>query len=157
MKIENKKETYRIWLQKFVATVIFTPLVIVFSFSNFFDEPFLGLERAWLIIIITFLYISVIIYHHLLNPFFIKYSDVGDKIQIRFYPVRAFNQKKNSIIIPRDKFVKFEITRSMFGEKIILYQHFKKGIGKYPPVSISGLNSTDREKLKHSLAGFMKK
>lgn len=157
MKIENKKETYRIWLQKFVATVIFTPLVIVFSFSNFFDEPFLGLQRAWLIIIITFLYLSVIIYHHLLNPYYINYSDKGDKIQIRYYPVRAFNQKKNSIVIPKEKFVKYEVLKSLLGEKLVLFQHFRKGIGKYPPVSLSGLNSSDRKKLMQSLNEFIKK
>ncbi len=157
MKIENKKETYRIWLQKFVATVIFTPLVIVFSFSRFFNEPFLGLERPWLIIIITFLYLSVIVYHHLRNPFYVNYSDKGEKIQIRYYPVRAFNQKKRSIVIPKDKFVRYEIVRSFLGEKLFLFQHFRKGIGKYPAVSLSGLNSSDREKLKNSLDEYIKK
>jgi len=156
MKIINKRETYKIWLQKFIATVIFTPLVIVFSFSNYFDDPFLGLSRAWLILIVTILYLSVIVYHHLLNPYFISYSDQGDNIQIRYYPVRAFNQKKNSIIIPKDKFVKFEIIKSFLGEKIILYQHFRKGTAKYPSISLSGLTKEDSSRLKSSLSRYIR-
>jgi hypothetical protein len=157
MKIENKKETYRIWLQKFVATVIFAPLVIVFSFAKYFNEPFLGLERAWLIIIITFLYLLVIIYHQLLNPYYILYSDNGNKIQLRFYPVRAFNQKKKSFLIPKDKLVKFEIQKRIIGEQIVIYQQFKKGIGKYPPVPLTGLGNEERKKLKASLLRYCRK
>lgn len=157
MKIENRKETYRIWLQKFVATLIFTPLVIVFSFARYFNKPFMGIERAWLIIMITFLYLLVILYHHLLNPYYIFYSDNGEKIQLRFYPVRAFNQKKKSFIIPKDKFYKYEIQKTFLGEKIILYQRFKKGTGKYPAISLSGLSEDDRKKIKASLSRYSKK
>ena len=157
MKIENKKETYRIWLQKFVATVIFTPLVIVFSFANYFDEPFLGMDRAWLIIIVTFLYLVVIVYHHLRNPYFVFYSDHGDKLKLRYYPVRAFNKKKNSIEIPKDRFVKFETEKTFFGEKLILYQKFNKGVGKYPAVSLSGMSPEDRNKIKASLSRYIRR
>lgn len=155
MKIENRKETYRIWLQKFVATVIFAPLVLVFSFANYFDEPFLGLGRAWLILIVTFLYLLLIVYHHILNPYYIFYSDNGDKIQLKFYPVRAFNQKKKSFLIPKDKLVKFETKKKLLGEQIIIFQKFKKGVGKYPPVPLTGLSKEDRNKLKSSLSRYI--
>ncbi|MGC9343826.1 MAG: hypothetical protein ACP5E3_14065 [Bacteroidales bacterium] len=157
MKIANKKETYRIWLQKFVATLIYAPLVLTFSFSKYFNQPFLGLEREWLIIIITVLYLVFIVYHHLLNPYFIFYSDNGDKIQLRYYPVRAFNRKKKSFVIPKDKLVKFESQKTTFGEKIIIYQQFKKGIGKYPAVSLTGLSEEDRKKIKASLLRYSRK
>jgi len=157
MKIQNKKETYRVWLQKFAATLIFTPLVLVFSFANYFDKPFLGLSRYWLIIIITFLYLLVIIYHHLKNPYYIFYSDHGDKITLRYYPVRAFNQKKNSIQIPKDRFVKFSIEKAFIGEKLVLFQQFNKGVGKYPAVSLSALGKTEKKQLIKSLSGYVKK
>lgn len=157
MKLANKKETYRIWLQKFIATVIFAPLVLVFFFSNFFDDPFVGLQRAHLIIIVTLLYLAVIVYHHLLNPYFIFYTDHGDKLVFRYYPIRAFNQKKNSIIIPKDKFAKYRTEKTFLGEKLHLYQQNRKGMAKYPPISLSGLSSKDREDLKSSLNQYLKK
>ncbi|MBE0653380.1 MAG: hypothetical protein IH594_06255 [Bacteroidales bacterium] len=157
MKIENKRGTYRIWLQKFIAAVIFTPLVLVFSFSRYFDKPFIGLERAWLIVLITLLYLVVIVYHHLLNPYYIFFSDHGENLVLKFYPVRAFNQKKNSIQIPKSKFVKFEIEKTTFGERIILYQQNRNGIAKYPPVSLTGLDEKDIKNLKSALARYIKK
>ena len=84
MVIQNKKQTINIWLQKFIATVIFTPLVIVFSFSRFFNEPFLGIERTGWIIGISVLYIAVIVYHHILNPYFVYFNDNGEKLIIRY-------------------------------------------------------------------------
>jgi hypothetical protein len=157
MKLANKKETYRIWLQKFVATLILTPLVLVFSFSNYFDKPFFGLQRAHLIIIVSLLYLIVIAYHHLLNPYFIFYSDHDDKLTFRFYPVRAFNQKKNSIVISKEKFVKYETEKTFLGEKLFLFQLSRKGIARYPSISLSGLNSKDKESLKSSLNQYVKK
>lgn len=157
MKIANKKETYRIWLQKFAATVIFAPLVLVFSFSNYFDDPFIGLQRAHLIIIISVLYLAVIGYHHFLNPYFIFYTDHGDKLVFRYYPIRAFKQKKNSIIIPKEKFLKYRIEKKNSGERIHLYQQNRKGVAKYPSFSLTGLSSQDRENLKRSLDQYLKK
>ncbi len=157
MKLTNKKETYRIWLQKFVATVIYTPLILVFFFSDYFDKPFIGLERPLLIIIVTILYLSVIIYHHLLNPYFLFYSDHGDKLTFRYYPIRAFNQKKQSIVIPKEKFVKYEIEKKFMGEKLYLFQQNRKGVAKYPPVSLSGLGTDDRNRLKGSLNQYLRK
>ncbi|MFW5645562.1 MAG: hypothetical protein ACOCZL_06580 [Bacteroidota bacterium] len=157
MKLANKKETYHIWLQKFIATVIFTPLVLVVAFSKFFNEPFLGLNRALLIIILSLMYLAVIAYHHLLNPYFIFYTDHGDKLQFRYYPIRAFNSKKNSILIPKHKFVSFKTEKTFLGEKLYLYQQNRKGLAKYPPISLSGLSSKDREDLKTSLNQYLKK
>lgn len=157
MKLANKKETYRIWLQKFVATVIFAPLVLVFSFSKFFNEPFIGLERAHLIIIISLLYLAVIAYHHLLNPYFLFYTDHGDKLVFRYYPIRAFKSKKNSIVIPKEKFVNYKVEKTFLGEEIYLYQQGRKGVAKYPAISLTGLSSKDRADLKSSLNQYFKK
>lgn len=152
MKIDNRKNTYRIWLQKFVATVLFTPLIMVFSFSNFFDQPYMGIERVWYILILCLLYFLVFVWHWTIKPYFVSFSDTGDKIVMRYYPVRAFNRKKNSIEIPKKDFVRFEIEKYFPGmERLILYQRFSKGVGKYPAVNLSAVNRKDREKIMQSL------
>ena len=157
MKIENKRETYKIWLQKFVATVIYTPLVLVFSFARYFNQPFYGIERGWLILIVTVIYLSVILYHHLINPYYLYFSDQGDSLVFKYYPIRAFNQKKRTIQVPKNKFVRFEIEKKGLGEQIILYQKDKSGIAKYPPVPLTGLNKNDVASLKKVLSRYQKK
>ena len=157
MQLENKKSTYNIWLQKFAATVILAPLIMVASFADFFNNPFLGFERVFWIVLFCLLYVSVILYHHIRNPYFIFYSDNGDKIVLRYYPVKAFNQKKNSIIIPKSKFVRYEIIGSGPGEKIILYAVFKSGVGKYPQIPLNALPKNDRVRLYKSLNQYVKK
>lgn len=151
MVIQNRRQTINIWLQKFVATVIFTPLVMVFSFSRFFNQPFLGIERPFWIIGISVLYLGVIVYHQILNPYFIYFNDNGVKLIIRFYPVRAFNQKKNAIEIHKNRLVNYKISRKSGKDYLSIFVRFRKEVGKYPSISLSALSSDQKEKIRNSL------
>jgi len=152
MKIENKAATLRIWLQKFVATVIFIPLVIVLSFSRFFDKSYFGMERAHYLIIVCSLYIGLLIYYYLLKPYYVFFSDFGEKIILRYYPVKALNQKKHSIEIPKDQFVKYESRTFFFKkEKIVMYQRYNNKVARFPEVSLSALKKSEIRDIKSSL------
>ncbi len=157
MKFDNKKSTYNIWVQKFITTVILFPLIVLFSFANYFKNPFLGIDRGFWVGFFVLLYTSVILYHRLRNPNYILFSDNGNKITLRYFPAKVFNQKKHSIEIPKSKFVKFEIISGRMFDSLILYQNFKNGVGKYPPISISALPKKDLNRLKRSLSQYIKK
>lgn len=157
MQIDNKKGTYSIWLQKFAITITMFPLIIVSSFSDFFQNPFLGFERVFWIILFCLLYLSVIIYHRIKNPHYVFYSDNGDKLVLRFYPIKAFNQKKSSIIIPKKKFVKYEVLGKGMSEKLIVYGIFKNGIGKYPEIPVNTIPKLDKARIYKSLNQYIKK
>ncbi|HYW94430.1 MAG TPA: hypothetical protein VE870_02455, partial [Bacteroidales bacterium] len=59
--------------------------------------------------------------------------------------------------IPRDQFVKYEVKRFFPGiEKIFLFQRMRKGVARYPGVSLSIVNKADREKLKRALNQYVK-
>jgi hypothetical protein len=157
MVIENRKNTLRVWLVKFVATVIFTPLIMVFSFSIYFNKPVLGFDRIWYIVALCVAYLSVFVYYWLLKPDFVFFNDQGDRIIMRYYTVRAFNKKKYAIEIPKRDFVKFESERFFFGnERLILYQRLRNGLGKFPPVSLSAVKKTDRKRIKEALTRYSK-
>jgi len=157
MQFDNKKGTYRIWLQKFITPIILSPLLLTFTFSHYFDRPFWGFDRIYWIILFCLLWISVILYHRLTKPHFFSYSDRGNKITIRYFPIKPFNQKKHSIEIPKDRFVKFEIVGSGSYRSLILYQNFKKGVGKYPPIPLSLVSKANLKDLKASLSQHVKK
>jgi len=153
MKIDNKKNILQIWLLKLVSTSVFIVLFVIIGYFDFFKNPVLGLERTIYLIALALLYVSLFIYNYRKKPNYIYFSDNGDKIVLRYYDVRIFNNKKNSIEILKQNFYSWETEKFLFGNYEMLYLHgkYKTGIAKYPGVSLSALNHKDKEKLKTAL------
>jgi hypothetical protein len=159
MKLDNRKNVYRIWLGKFLATVILTFLIITIGFTEIFQYPVLGIDKSWYMGFVIAFYICLAGYVFLLRQNYVSYSDNGEKIILRYYPIRILNQKKNSIEIPKQSFSSWEIKKFMFGRCEMLYVSgkFKNGIAKYPGISLSALNAADRNKIKAALSLYVKK
>jgi hypothetical protein len=157
MKFDNRKNTYMIWFRKFLMTTLFLILVVIFGFSNHFKNPVLGLDKSIYLISLGIAYIIMIIISAMLKHDFVFYGDMGDKIIMRFYPIRVLNQKKHSIEIPKNKFARFEIEKFFFGlkERIILYQNTQNGIARYPAISLSAVDKKDRETIKKALSQYI--
>ena len=56
------------------------------------------------------------------------------------------------------QFVKFETEKFFFGieEKLIVYRFYRNKIAKYPPISLSAVNKSDRVKIKNALQKYVK-
>lgn len=159
MKLDNRNNVYKIWFRKFLATIILTTLLITIGFADYFDTPVFGINRGWYLIILVVFYLCLAAYNYLLLPNYVSYSDNGDKIVLRYYPVRILNRKKNSIEIPKQSFAAWEIKKFLFGRYEMLYvsAKFKSQIAKYPGISLSAVNSSDRKKIKSALNLYVKK
>ncbi len=159
MKLDNRKNTFQIWLRKFLTTIALTLLVITFGFTDYFKSPVFGIDKLWYLLALLVLYVGLIVYNILLKPNFVYFTDNGDKIILRYYPTRIFNRKKNSIEIPKQSFFSWEVEKFFFGRGEVLYLHgkYKSGIAKYPGVSLSAVSRLDREKIKASLNLHAKK
>ena len=144
---------YRIWVRKFFLTLLLVLLIIIFGFSDLFKKPVLGLDKSVYLIILGVLYIIIITINALLKPDFVFYGDIGDKIILRYYPVRILNRKKHSIEIHKSKFVRYETEKFFFGlkERLYVYQRTTHGIARYPAISLSAVDKQDILKIKHSL------
>ena len=154
MKLDNRKNIFKLWIRKFIEAIILTLLIIVFGFSDFFKNPVLGLHNSVYIIITVAAYLTIILSDLIKKPNYVYFSDNGDKIILRFYPVRIFNSKKSSIEIPKQSFVSWEVEKFFFGryELIFLTGNYKTGIVRFPGVSLSAVNPEDREKIKSVLS-----
>jgi len=148
-----------IWFRKFLLTCLFLTLFVIIGFSNYFKNPVLGLDKSTYLICLGILYILQIIINAMLKHDFVFYGDMGDKIIMRYYPIRVLNQKKHSIEIPKNKFAGFEIEKFLFGlkERIILYQKTQSGIARYPAISFSAVDKKDRESIKKALSQYIQK
>ncbi len=155
MKIDNQRNIYRIWLRKLTITIIFTLTVLPTFFLDILDGPDAVFTKYHLIIIISLAYIIISLIGVFRNPYYFHFHDTTDMLIIRFYPVGLFNHKKNSIEIPIQHFVKFEIEKFFFGqEKLIIHQQYRQKVAKYPPISLSAVNEEDRERLKVVLTRY---
>jgi len=157
MIIENSKTVIKIRLRAFVASVIVVVLITLIYTTRILINPIWGLnESQWSFIIIG-VFVLILILNNFRDFHYIYFSDNGNKIVVKFYSTRIFSGKKNTIEIHKKDFVKFETNSSFFKMRdyIIIYQKLKKGIAKYPPISITGLSKKDKTKLKNQLSLYV--
>jgi hypothetical protein len=153
MKIDNQRNTYRIWLSRLIMTVVFALIIVVLIFIPWFDNPEAQFTKYHVIILISAIYVGINVINYLKRPYFVSFNDQGEKIVVRYYPVSMFTSRKNSIEIPKQQFVKYELKPFLLKTQhyLILQQNFRGKVAKYPPISLSALDKEDREKMLQSL------
>jgi hypothetical protein len=158
MKLDNQRNTYRIWISRLITAIVFTMAIIVLIFLPWFDNPESFITKYHLIIVVAVIYIALNTINYLKRPYFIFFSDQGEMLIFRYYPLSLFTSKKHSVEIPKQQFVKYELKEFLFGsqKKIILYQHFRNRVAPYPPVSLSAVDREDVERILATLRKYMK-
>jgi hypothetical protein len=158
MQIDNQKNTYRIWLRRMVMAIVFTLAILVLIFIPWPEDPVIWLNKYFVIIIIALVYLAINIINYLKVPYFVSYSDQGELIILRYYPLSMFTSRKHSIEIPKQNFARYELKEFLFGryQKIILYQHFRGRVVPYPPVSLSAVDEEDRVRILASLQRYIR-
>lgn len=158
MKLDNQKNTYRIWIRRLVMAIVFTLVILVLVFIPWPDDPPFWLNKYFLIILLAAGYISLNTVNYLKAPYFVYYSDQGEMIVLRYYPLSMFTSRKHSIEIPKQQFVRYELKTFLFGtqQKIILYQHFRDRVVPYPAVSLSAVDEEDRIRIFSSLQKYVR-
>jgi len=139
-------------------SIVVILLLLVLFIVPMFEESDTWLSKYHLIILIAAIYVIINVLNHLKSHHFISYSDQGEMIIFRYYPLNLFNSKKHSIEIPKGQFIKYELKPFYFGrhQKIILYQNFRNRSASYPPISLSALDKEDQERILASLNKYVK-
>lgn len=158
MKLDNQKNTYRLWISRLVMAIVFTLAIVVIIFLPWFENPDPWLGKYSLIILIAVIYIVINTFNYLKRPCYISYSDHGEMIVFRYYNLSIFTGKKHSIEIPKTQFIKYDLEDYFFGreQRIVLYQNFRNKVAKFPPISLTALDPGDRESLLQSLNKYVK-
>ena len=158
MKVDNKRNTYRIWLSRLVITIVFTLAILLILFVPWFENPDSGISKYHVIILISGVYIVIILYNSLKRPYFVSYNDSGEMLVMRYYSLSLLTSKKHSIEIPKKQLIKFELEVFFFGsqQRIILVQNFRNKVAKYPPISLSAVDKEDQERIISSLNKYVK-
>ncbi len=142
MIIDLKRKVIKIQLRRFITLIVFIVLVLLVLLMLDYNQKYFGLSRYQLAIIFAAIYVAFVIYQAILELNYIYFSDQGDRIILRYFSMSFYNDKKQSIEIPKEAFCGYEIRTSLGGlkKKLILYERVNNKDAKYPPVSISALS-----------------
>jgi len=149
MEIDIQRTILKKNLRAFILAIIFVVFVSLLLITYIYEDQLFGLTKYHLAIIIASVYVLYMVFNTLRQFHYIYFSDAGDRIVLRYFPMSAFTHKKNSIEIGKREFAGYETRKQLFGlrEKLILKARTGKGLAKYPPVSITALARKEKETL----------
>ena len=157
MKVDNQRNTYRVWVSRLVMTIIFTLIILAIVFLPWFDESEFWLTKYHVAIFISAIYIIVNWINFMKRPYYVSFNDQGEKLVVRYYPISMFTSRKHSIEIPKQQFVKYELKPFFLRSQhnLILHQNFREKVVPYPRISLSAMDMQDREKMLKSLEKYI--
>jgi len=143
MKVDNRLNTAKLKIYYMIM------LAVIFSFSAYYlfenERNLFFKSMPFIIGILALIYAVLLIRKS--NYFYFEY--IGNKITIRYYTAHPFLRNYKAIEIQKAYFHDYEIQKSLLGLRKSIQITIKtpKGIFKYPPLSISLLNSDQYKNL----------
>ena len=158
MIIENQKKVIKVRLRAFIMTVICAILIGIIVTIKLFEKDFLGLDKKTWALGVLAVYIIISLYFIYLNYNYILIKMDPSKILLRHYSLRPWDSAKKSYEIPINELSGVKIKSQLFGIKkgLIFYRKIRKGVAKYPPVSLTGLSKSQIRQINEIFKSFIK-
>lgn len=153
MVIENTKTALRTWKTTLISTIVLVMVIILFYVGHIFVKPVLGISRLHVVILLAIIYLYLILKPVVLKYQFLYFTLTPGKISVNYYTMGILPGTKKAFEFPLNEFYKFETGKSFFKlrENLILFRKMKKGIAKYPPLSLTALKPDSKKKLLKAL------
>ena len=138
----------------FIATLIILAYIILTYFERLIKYPLLGLDETIWTVGLVVIYLIIVFLPMIRNYRFIYFSDEGETIIIRYFESGIFGGRKNSVEINKKTLTGFKMESKYLGliHSITLFQQYKEGVAKYPPIYISALSKKERAMVAKSLS-----
>jgi len=159
MKLDNSKTIISFRIKLFVVTVLFLAYIILSYSAKVFKLTLFGWSDTIWTIIFAGVWLFIAFLPMIINYHFVSYSDEDESIVFRYFSAGIVGGRKNSVEIDKRTFAGYKTEKKLFGliKTITLYQHFKEGVAKYPPIYISALNKEESSKVVRSLNQYAPK
>jgi hypothetical protein len=156
MTFDNSRTIINLRIKFFGITIIFLAYIALTYIGKVIKFPLLGMNDTIWTLILVVLYLFFTFLPALLNYQYIYFSDEGEAIVFRYFTSGMVSGKKNSVEINKNTFSGYKTETRLFGliQSITLYQRYKEGTAKYPPVYISSLKREEKAKVFRSLNSF---
>ena len=149
MIIDTKEEASTLWKAKTSVIIIYSVLVFVTAYFVLIDSLFKYMIYGVLSVCLLFFFW----FQYQMKYTYFYFSNNGKNLVFRFYSLRIISGKPKTIEIPKNNFLKYDITTGFFNKKesLVLFQKTKKGVAKYPPISLTLLGKDKKRDLKRAL------
>lgn len=158
MTIENQKTVIRIFLRKMLLAIVTVVIIITMLATKWFKPDLWGITQYQWILLVAAIYIILIGGSWLRGLNYFYFNDKGDKLIIRYYPIRPLGRSKKAIQIPKTALAKYEIVKTNLGLKkvLMLQQHVKNKVAKYPPIGVTSLTPDELSRLEKQLSLYVR-
>lgn len=158
MTIENQKTVIRIFLRKLFIAIITVVIIVAMATTKWFKPELLGITQYQWIILVAAIHFLLVGGSWLRGLNYFYFTDKGDKLIIRYYPIRTLGRKKRAVQIPKTALAKYEIIKTNLGLKkvLILHQHVKKNVAKYPSIGVTSLTRDELSRLEQQLSLYVR-
>ena len=158
MLIENTNTAMRIWVRNMISTIVLSLSLIVLYMAHLLEEPVLGIGQLELTLFLSIIYLYLVLTPIILKYQFVYVSLEENKISIKYYTMGFVPGARKSYGFTASEFYKFELEKSFFNlrENIILFRKVKKGIARYPPISLTGLKEKQKNQVITLFTGLSK-
>ena len=149
MIIDTKEEASTLGKTKTFVIMVFSLLIIITVVFTAVDKPVKFMICGALSVIFLIYYWV----QYKMGYTYFYFSNNGKNLIFRYYSLRFLYGKPKTIEIPKSSFLNYDITTSFFNKKdsLVLYQKTKKGVAKYPPISLTLLGANKKRELKRAL------
>jgi hypothetical protein len=156
MTIDNQKTVIRIFLRKMFLAIITVVIIVAMLATDWFKPALLGIPQYLWIILVAACYILLAAGSWLRGLNYFYFDDQGDKLIFRYYPIRPLARSKKTMQIPKTSLAKYEVKKTNLGLKkvLILYQHVKKQVARYPPIGVTSLTKQEISMLEKKLSQY---
>jgi hypothetical protein len=156
MTFDNSKTIISLRIKLFIGTVLFLAFIVLTYIARKIKYPLLGMNDTLWTLILAVCYLIFVFRPMFLNYQYIYFSDEGNNLIIRYFLAGILGGRKNSVEINKKAFSGYKIKKKLFGlnQSLILYQHLKQGIAKYPPIYISALTKEEKAKILKVLNNY---
>jgi len=123
---------------------LFSGLALLFAMT-----VVIFLQQFEILFSLAALLIVMLIFNRMLNFSFMRIQLENNFVIIRYYSLFAFERDYQSIEFPVASLRQVVVKKYLFGLKwdLHLIVKLKQGLANYPPISLSALPFSDREKL----------
>jgi hypothetical protein len=158
MTIDNQKTVIRVFLRKMLIAIITVVIIVAMLATKWFKPELMGITQYQWITLVAAFYILLVAGSWLRGLNYFYFNDKGDKLIIRYYAIRPLGRKKRTVQIPKTALAKYEIIKTNLGLKkvLILHQHIKKNVAKYPPIGITSLTRDELSRLEKQLSLYVR-
>ena len=158
MLIENTNTAMRIWVRNMISTIVLCLSLIVLYMAHLLEDPVLGIGQFELTLFLSIIYLYLVLTPIILKYQFVYVSLEENKISIKYYTMGFIPGARKSYEFPASEFYRFELEKSFFNlrKNIIVFRKVKKGIAKYPPISLTGLKEKQRNQVITLFTGLSK-